>query len=133
MSKTSLIIAGAIIAVVLTAGVSAYVKAENNNTQTNRQQIMQEAVDEGIIDQESADKLKDYTKSKRNQMIQERIQEKIDNALENGTITQEEAQQILDWHNSKPEAMEKLGGIKMNRKNRMNNNTTCPYGETEQN
>ncbi len=133
MSKTSTIITGAVIAVVLTAGVSAYVKAENNNTLANRQEIIQEAVDEGIIDQKSANKLSEYTRAKRNQMTKERIQEKINNALENGTITQEEAQQIIDWHNSKPEAMKKIGGRKMNRENRMNNHTTCPYEETEQN
>jgi hypothetical protein len=40
--------------------------------------------------------------------IQERQEERLQNAVENGTITEDEANQIREWWQSRPEALDKL-------------------------
>ena len=68
------------------------------------------AVDEGIINRETADKLQNYMQESRQQRRKEMMEERISAAVENGTITEDEANQIRDWENSRPAAMDKIGG-----------------------
>jgi len=122
MSKKNLIIAGAVIAVLLTAGITVYAKAveanNNGNRQENRQQLIKEAVSEGIISQEDADKLQNYIHEKRQAQMKKKMEKRLTQAVQDGTITEDEAQEIQDWYDSRPEAMKKLGNMKM-RKGRL--------------
>lgn len=46
----------------------------------------------------------------REEMRLEALQERLKEAVEEGTITQEEADEILAWEQSRPDALERLGG-----------------------
>ncbi len=47
----------------------------------------------------------------RDEMRLEALEERLQNAVEEGTITQDEADQILQWEQSRPDALDKLGGM----------------------
>ena len=109
MSKTNLVMIGAVLAVVIGTGYYAFVRAADANS---KQTMMQGAVSQGIISQEQADNLKEYNKNYREQERKDRFEKRLTDAVSNGTITEDEAQQIRDWQNSMPDAMKKLGPMK---------------------
>ena len=128
MSKTNLIIAGTIIAVVLIGGVTAYVKANGTDDNFNGPKIVEKAIEDGIISEEKANKLQDYIKEQRHGKKQEMMEKRIEKAVENGKISQQEAQEIKDWFNNQPGAMEKLKpmmGQKMRRGMRAKHARQC--------
>lgn len=103
----TLIAAGAIAAAGLTGLGLAHAQADSSALRPG----LQNAVDNGIVDEVTAEKLQTYNHEQMQQRMQERQQERIDSAVENGTITQDEANQIRGWQNDRPEAMQKLGGF----------------------
>lgn len=92
MSKSLAIVTGSILAVVLAIGVSTFAA---DQTQNQDQAQVQE---------------QNQTSESCQQCRQERQKERLEKAVENGTITQEEADQIQKWWDSRPEAMDKLKG-----------------------
>lgn len=125
MTKTkTLIMAGAIAALGL-AGLTY--AADTNILNPN----LQKAVEEGVVDQQTAEKLQTYNREQRQAQMHENAEERISQAVEEGTITEDEAQQIRDWQNSRPEAMSKIGGL---RKGKMGGNGmgggNCPMADS---
>lgn len=101
MNKTSKIaILGSALAIVGMMGYSAY--AAGNG------EMLDSAVENGVISQEKADELRDFNQEQRKQEMQDRMEERITQGVEDGVITEDEAQEIRDWQDSKPEAMERL-------------------------
>ena len=47
----------------------------------------------------------------REEMRQEALEKRLQEAVDEGTITQDEADQILQWMKSRPEALDELGGF----------------------
>ena len=47
----------------------------------------------------------------RQEMRLEALEERLQEAVDEGTITQEEADEILQWMKSRPEALDELGGF----------------------
>jgi len=47
----------------------------------------------------------------RQEMRLEALKERLQEAVDEGTITQEEADEILQWMKSRPEALDELGGF----------------------
>ena len=121
MSKLKLaIICGAVVTL-FGAGAIAY--AANNgfdNSPGSKSQIFEGAAEKGIISQEQVDNLKNYTQEQRKVKQEERMNSRIDKGIENGNINEDEANQIREWIKNKPEAMDKLGGMKYRRGNMEN-------------
>ena len=117
MNKIKLAVLGGTIATLITTGAIAYASNGNSTNENstsnsnNRQEMMQGAVEKGIISEEQASNLQTYTQEYRQEQRQQMMEERLNSAVENGTITENEAQQIRDWQNAKPAAMEKLGGF----------------------
>jgi hypothetical protein len=95
----------AIAALIGAIGITGYSYAKADDVNTSNP--MDSAIEAGVIDQETADSLRDFRQEQHQEMRQERLTE----AVEEGTITEDEAQQIRDWEDSRPEAMDKLGGF----------------------
>jgi hypothetical protein len=49
-------------------------------------------------------------KEVRQEMREEALAERLQEAVDEGTITQDEADQILEWMKSRPDALDELGG-----------------------
>lgn len=108
MKNNKLILSLGLVAMLLLGGFAYFsnpVKAENLENQKNT--MMQEAVQKGIISSDQAQKLQELHQEQR----QQRFEERIGQAVEDGTITQEEANEIKNWHENRPEAMSKLQGL----------------------
>lgn len=58
-------------------------------------------LDEGVVS--------DAVQQARQEMREEMQQQRLQNAIDEGLITEEEAQQIQDWWDSRPEALQQLG------------------------
>jgi hypothetical protein len=111
MSKTQKIMIALAVAGLLTTGAIAYAAdGSTDQSQSPKQTMMQGAVEKGIISQDQADQLQTYNKETMKQRHEEMMQNRIDKAVEDGTITQDEANQIKAWQDSRPAAMDKLGG-----------------------
>ncbi len=50
-------------------------------------------------------------KEVRQEMREEALAERLQEAVDEGTITQEEADKILEWMQSRPDALDELGGF----------------------
>ena len=111
MNKTKKIILGLAVVGLLTTGAIAYAADNSTDSQTQKQTMMQGAIDKGIISQEQADQLQTYRKDTMQQKRQEMMQNRINKAVTDGVITQDEANEIKAWQDSRPAAMEKLGGM----------------------
>jgi len=94
MSKSLAIVTGSILAVALAVGASVYA-ADQNQTQNQEQAQVQE---------------QDQGSEACQQCRQERQRERLEQAVKDNVITQEEAGEIQEWWNQKPEAMNKLKG-----------------------
>ncbi len=101
----------------------SYAKADD----TSPPKPFKNAVEAGVIDQTTADKLRNYN----NQQRQQRAQERLDSAVANGTITENEAQQIRDWQNNRPEAMDKIGGFGKGGMRGMGYGGDCPMAASD--
>jgi len=106
MSKTSLAVIGAVIAVLIGTGFYAFAKADDESA---KPKMMEQAIEKGIISQEQADNLKEFGQDFRNERQKEMFEDRLKTAVGDGTITEDEAQQIRDWQSQMPEAMKKLG------------------------
>jgi hypothetical protein len=102
----------AIVAVVaLSTGITAVVSAESPEAEvgsdTGPGQIFIGKLADilGLDEGEVADAIQQARQEMREEMQQQRLQK----ALEEGLITEEEAEQIQDWWDSRPEAMQQLG------------------------
>ncbi|MDH4358424.1 MAG: hypothetical protein OEV37_00535 [Candidatus Berkelbacteria bacterium] len=109
MNKTAIALFLATVATAVGLIGYNYAKADNAET-TQPKSAIEGAVDDGIINQETADKLQNYIQETRQQRMKEMMEEKLKTVVENGTITEDEANQVRDWHNSRPAAMDKIGG-----------------------
>jgi len=111
MSKITTILTIAVLGIVAALGIN-YAQAANNAAgNAPRQNMLEQAVSDGIVDHATADKLQQYNQEQRQKQMQERKEERLGEAVREGTITADEAQQIRDWQNSRPEAMDKIGGF----------------------
>jgi len=54
------------------------------------------------------EQLAEAFKNARQEMVGEALQLRLDKAVEEGIITEDEATEIMDWWNDRPEALEKL-------------------------
>ncbi len=127
MTKTkTLIMAGAIAAL----GLAGLAYAEDANILNPN---LQKAVEEGVVDQQTAEKLQTYNREQRQAQMRENVDERISQAVEEGTITEDEAQQIRDWQNSRPEAMSKMRGLRKGKMggNGMGYGGNCPMANSD--
>ena len=102
----------AIVAVVaLSAGITAVVSAESpegeagSDTGPGHIFFSKVASILGLDEGEVADAMQQARQEMREEMLQQRLQ----TALEEGLITAEEAEQIQDWWDSRPDALQQLG------------------------
>lgn len=110
MNKTSKIaILGSALAIVGTLGYTAF--AANNEETNGRQSMLESAVENGIIDEDTKTNLEEFNQQEMQNKMNEQVQEKLSSAVEDGTITQEESDEIQAWYDSKPESLEKIGGL----------------------
>jgi hypothetical protein len=87
---------------------TASVSDNETDVQTSRHEIFVSKVAEKLgLDEETVATAMDEA---RDEMRLEALQERLQEAVEEGTITQDEADQILQWEQSRPEALDKLGG-----------------------
>ncbi len=102
----------AIVAVVaLSAGITAVVSAQSPEAEvgsdTGPRQVFLGKV-AGILESDE-EELADAFKQARQEMCEEGQEQRLQNALDEGLITEEEAEQIRAWRDSRPEAMQQLG------------------------
>ena len=102
----------AIVAVVaLSAGITAVVSAESPEgeagSDTGPGQIFLSKV-AGILEIDEGE-LADVFKQARQEMRGEALEQRLQRAIEEGRITEEEADQIREWLDSRPEALQQLG------------------------
>lgn len=92
-----------------TTGESSAVVSDNDtDQQTNPHDIFVSKVAQKLgLDEETVAAAMDEA---RDEMRLEALEERLQEAVEEGTITQDEADQILQWEQSRPEALDKLGG-----------------------
>jgi hypothetical protein len=104
----------AALAVGIPAAVSADTSEEavTETTATDEQRPGQEIFSRAAellnIDEET---LRNAFQQATQEMMTERQQERLQNAIENGLITEEEAAEIQEWWDSRPEALEGMGPI----------------------
>lgn len=111
MKNVATIMTIALLGVVSVLGIN-YARAANDTAGVdNRGNMFDQAVSDGVVDQATADRLQTYTQEQRRAQMQERMEERLNTAVEEGTINADEAQQIRDWQNNRPEAMDKVGGF----------------------
>ncbi len=92
-----------------TTGESSAVVSDNDtDQQTNPHDIFVSKVAQKLgLDEETVAAAMDEA---RDEMRLEALEERLQEAVDEGTITQDEADQILQWEQSRPEALDKLGG-----------------------
>jgi len=100
----------------LAVGIPAAVSADSSDATSTEttvtdeqrpgQEIFSRVAEILNIDEET---LRDAFQQATQEMMTERQQERLENAVENGLITEEEAAQIQEWWDSRPEALEGLG------------------------
>ena len=57
------------------------------------------------------DVVSDAMQEARQEMMEEALQERLQEAVEEDLITQEQADEILEWMQNRPEALDQLGGF----------------------
>ncbi len=127
MTKTKILIMAGAVAML---GLGGLAYAEDAATLNPN---LQKAVEGGVVDQQTAEKLQSYNREQRQAQMGERTEKRISEALEEGTITEDEAQQIHDWQNSRPEAISKMGGFRKGKMggNGMGYGGNCPISDSE--
>jgi hypothetical protein len=102
----------AIVAIVaLSAGITAVVSAQSpeaeGGSDTGPGQIFLSKVADILeLDEEQ---VADAFKQAGQEMREEHQEQRLQNAIDNGLITEEEAEQVRGWWDSRPEAMQQLG------------------------
>ena len=90
------------------SSTTAVVSDNDTDQQTNPHDIFVSKVAEKLgLDEETVAAAMDEA---RDEMRLEALEERLQEAVEEGTITQDEADQILQWEQSRPEATDKLDG-----------------------
>lgn len=108
MTKTKLAILGTVLAVLISGGFY-YAQAQSETTGGgDKPKMIEKMIEDGVVTQEQADKMKDYAQNFRKENRKQIMEERITSAVEDGTITEDEATQIRNWQNSRPEAMDKI-------------------------
>ena len=128
MTKTKILIMTGAIAALGLAGLAYAEDAVTLNPN------LQKAVEEKVVDQQTAEKLQSYNREQRQAQMHERTEERISEAVEEGAITEDEAQQIRDWQSQRPEAMNKMGGFRKGNKasgNGMGYGGNCPINNSD--
>ena len=111
MKNVATILTIALLGVVSVLGIN-YARAANDTAGVgNGQNMLDQAVENGVVDRATADKLQTYNQEQRQAQMKERMEERLNTAVEEGSINTDEAQQIRDWQASRPEAMDKVGGF----------------------
>ena len=105
MTKIKILLLAGVTAI---AGLAGFAYASDTITLNSG---LQSAVEEGILDQQTAEKLQTYNREQRQQKMQETREERISNAIEEGRMSEDEANQIRDWQSQRPEAISKMGGF----------------------
>ncbi len=100
----------------LAVGIPAAVAADSSGAASTEtavideqrpgQEIMTRAAEILGIDEET---LRNAFQQATREMMTERQQERLQNAVQNGLITEEEAAEIKEWRDSRPEALEGMG------------------------
>lgn len=117
MNKTSKIaILGSALAIVGTLGYTAF--AANDLETNSRQGMLENAVENGIIDEETKTNLEEFRHQEMESRMNEHVEEKLSKAVENGIISEGESDEIQAWYDAKPEVLEKIGGLGFGRKGR---------------
>jgi len=102
----------AIVAVIaLSVGITAVVTAESPQAEVGsdaglRQVFLSKVA--GILEIDEGE-LADVFKQARQEMRGEALEQRLQRAIEEGRITEEEADQIREWLDSRPEALQQLG------------------------
>lgn len=87
---------------------SSAVVSDNDTDQASRRDLFVSKVAEKLgLDEETVAAAMDEA---RDEMRLEAMEERLQQAVEEGAITQDEADQILQWEQSRPDALDKLGG-----------------------
>jgi hypothetical protein len=103
----AIVLAAAIaLTVGLTATTFAWGPSEGGGDKSPAETFVGKVADILELDQEQ---VADAFRQARGEMRDEAIEKRLDKAVENGLITEEEAGEILEWWQSRPEAMEQFG------------------------
>lgn len=90
------------------SSTTAVVSDNDTDGQTSPQDVFVSKVAQKLgLDEETVAAAMDEA---RDEMRLEALEERLREAVEEGTLTQEEADQILQWEQSRPDALDKLGG-----------------------
>ena len=108
MNKTAVVLFLATIATAVGLIGYHYARADDA-TAAKPKPALQGAVDNGIINQDTANKLQNYLHESKQQGMKDRTEERLNSAVKEGKVTEDEANQIRNWINSRSSAMDKLG------------------------
>jgi hypothetical protein len=86
---------------------TAVVSTSDNETSQYDTFVSRLADKLGLDEETVATAIKEVRQEMRDEALAERLQEAVDE----GTITQDEADQILAWMKSRPDALDELGGL----------------------
>ena len=86
---------------------TAVVSTSDNETSLEDVFVRKLADKLGLDEETVATAIKEVRQEMRDDALAERLQEAVDE----GTITQDEADQILAWMKSRPDALDELGGL----------------------
>ncbi len=90
------------------SGTTAVVSDNNTDQTTNPEDIFVSKLAQKLgLDEETVATAMDEARA---EMRQEALEARLQEAVEKGTITQDEADQILQWEQTRPDALDKLGG-----------------------
>jgi len=103
-TKFLLVIVG--LALVLSVGLTATALANDDNNDGPVQTLIGKVA--GILGLDE-DQVADAFKQARQEMQDEAFEQRLQKAVESGSISEEEADQVLEWWQNKPEAVEDLG------------------------
>jgi len=88
---------------------TAVVSTSDNETSLEDVFVRKLADKLGLDEETVATAIKEVRQEMRDDALAERLQEAVDE----GTITQDEADQILAWMKSRPDALDELGGLRL--------------------
>ncbi len=112
MNKVSKIaILGSALAIVGTLGYTAFAANTNDANGNGRQNMLDNAVQNGVIDETTKNNLEAFNHEQMQNEMNDMIKTKLSNSVTDGTITQEESDTIQSWYDAKPEAVSKLKGL----------------------
>ena len=114
--RKKFIVAAILVAVMLTVGIGGVVLAadngDDNQTETKRGVLVDRALE--IYEEQTGvaidkDVLKDAFAQAKGELRDEALQSRLDKLVADGVITQEEADEYLEWWQSKPDVSNGFG------------------------